>query len=460
MSIYKSIAKNYAANVFGMGINFLNQIAMVPLFIALWGVDKYADWILITAFSSFFAMADMGLSTVAINEFVIKYQQKKYSICLKLWANTILYITMVGIAIVLLSVIVAVTIGFKGLLQVSVFSGFETSFIFILLLAKVFIAMYASTYHGIFRSVSYTHISTMIENIVRFFEVLILFAGIWFQINIITIVAVYIVPVCISVIYKHIYVRRWFNLGFSFRLIDLPLLKSFVKPSASFMLIPLGYAVSNQGMIIVVNALLGNVTLVAFTTIRTLVNFLRSVMNLLAHSMWPEISVAYGKRNFSAITNLYHRSFVITFALSLFFIVLLLFFGKPVYMMWTKYTISFEVMFFYGMLVVLLVSCLWNITSTILLATNTHASFSIVFLSTQLTGVGMSFVALMIHSDLRVIPIMLFINEAFLLWFVMRKTNKLLGGNFMVFGKGLIYGTIFLVKNIDKISIKLIKRDG
>jgi hypothetical protein len=76
MSIYKSIAKNYAANVFGMGINFLNQIAMVPLFIARWGVDKYADWILITAFSSFFAMADMGLSTVAINEFVIKYQQK------------------------------------------------------------------------------------------------------------------------------------------------------------------------------------------------------------------------------------------------------------------------------------------------------------------------------------------------------------------------------------------------
>jgi hypothetical protein len=53
MSIYKSIAKNYASNSIGLGINFLNQIAMVPLFISLWGVTKYADWILITAFLLF-----------------------------------------------------------------------------------------------------------------------------------------------------------------------------------------------------------------------------------------------------------------------------------------------------------------------------------------------------------------------------------------------------------------------
>jgi ABC-type nitrate/sulfonate/bicarbonate transport system permease component len=67
MSIYKSIAKNYTANGIGLGIRFLEQIALVPLFISFWGITKYADWVLITAFSSFFSMADMGLNTVTTN---------------------------------------------------------------------------------------------------------------------------------------------------------------------------------------------------------------------------------------------------------------------------------------------------------------------------------------------------------------------------------------------------------
>jgi O-antigen/teichoic acid export membrane protein len=454
MSIYKSVAKNYVTNSIGLGINFFNQIAMVPLFISFWGVSKYADWILITAFSSFFSMADMGLNTVAANEFVIKYQQKEYFICLKLWVNTLLYITVVGGVTILLSVIVAFTVGFKELLQVSIFSGFETSLIFILLLTKVFIGMYSGTYHGIFRSVSYTHISTMIENTVKFFEVFILFTGIWCKINILIIVVVYLVPACISIVYKHIYVRKWFKLKFSFKLVDLLLLKSFIKPSAAFMLVPLGYAVSNQGMIFVVNVLLGPVILVVFTTTRTLINFLRAVMNILAAAIWPEISVAYGKKNFSAISILYHRSFIITFVLALFCVVLLICFGKPIYLIWTKHAVPFETFYFYGMLFVLLISCLWSIASIILLATNKHGSFSIAFLVAQLAGVAMSYVALYIYPDLVIIPIMLFIEETLLLWFVMKKVNKLSNNNFILFYKGLLHETNFLIKNINKM-IKL-----
>jgi O-antigen/teichoic acid export membrane protein len=451
MSIYKSIAKNYATNSVGLGINFLNQIAMVPLFISFWGVDKYADWIVITAFSSFFSMADMGLNTVATNEFVFQYQQKEYFTCLKLWANTFLYITIIGGAIVLLSIIIAFATGFKDLLQISVFPEFETSFIFILLLAKVFMAMYSGTYHGVFRSVSCAHVSTMIENTVRFFEVLILFIGIWCKINILIIVTVYLIPVCMSVVYKHIYVQKWVKLKFSFKLIDIPLLKSFVKPSVAFMLIPAGWAITNQGMVFVVNALLGSVSLVIFTTTRTLVNFLRAVMSLLASAIWPEVSVAYGKKNLSVISKLYSRSVIITFILSLFCVVLLTFFGKPVYMIWTKYAISFESVFFYGMLAVLLVSCLWNITSVILLATNNHASYSIAFLMTQSAGVLMTCIALNIYPGLSIIPVMLFMEETFLLWFVMKKANRLLNSNFSVSKQDILQEMKFMTNKINKL---------
>jgi O-antigen/teichoic acid export membrane protein len=455
VSIYKSIAKNYGANTIGLGIRFLEQIAMVPLFISFWGVSKYADWILITAFSSFFSMADMGLNTVVINEFVIKYQQKEYFMCLKLWVNNVLYITVLSVTIILVSVIIACTAGFQGLLQTSVFSGFETSFIFILLLTKVFLSMCSGTYHGIFRSVSRAYIPVMIENSVKFFEVLILLIGIWCNINILIVVTVYLIPVCVGIVYKYICVQKWFKLKLSFKLIDLSLLKSFVKPSVAFMLIPLGYAVSNQGMIFVVKALLGSVILVVFTTTRTLVHFLRAVMNLLDSAIWPEVSIAYGKKNLSDISILYYRSFIATFFLSLFCVVFLGFFGEPVYLIWTKHAVSFESTYFYGMLAVLLVSCQWNITSVITLATNNHRLFSLIFLLTQAAGVGMACIALTIYPNLSIVPVMLLIAEVFLLWFVMKEVNRLLNGNFIIFCNGLWHETKFLVKHINKMLMKL-----
>lgn len=429
MSIYKSIAKNYATNSIGLGLRFLEQIVMVPLFISFWGVAKYADWILITAFSSFFSMADMGLNSVATNEFVIKYQQKEYFTCLRLWINTFLYITVVGGAIILLSIIVAFATGFKDLLQVSVFPGFETSFVFVLLLAKIFLGMYSGTYHGVFRSVSCAHVSTMIENSVKFLEVFILFVGIWGEFNILLIVTVYLIPVCISIVYKHFYVQRWFKLKFSFKLVDLPLLKSFIKPSTAFMLIPLGWAVSNQGMIFVVNALLGPVILVVFTTTRTLINFIRSITELLSNAIWPEISVAYGKKEFRSILILWYRSFIITGILSLGCVILLFFAGEPVYLFWTKHAVVFNPIFFYGMLTVIFISCLWTIISIILLATNNHTSFSVVFLAVQLVGVGMTYLALSIYPDLSIIPVVILPLEFILLGYMVKNVNRLLISN-------------------------------
>jgi O-antigen/teichoic acid export membrane protein len=252
-------------------------------------------------------------------------------------------------------------------------------------------------------------------------------------------------------------VQRWFKLRFSFKWVDIPLLKSFVKPSAAFMLIPLGHAISNQGMIFVINTLLGSVILVVFTTTRTLINLLRAMMNLLNYSIEPEVSVAYGKRDFSTITKLYHRSLIITFVSSFCCIILLMLFGKPVYMIWTKYAISFESMFFYGMLAVLLVSCLWNITSIIPLATNTHISFSIAFVVAQLTGVGIISVALIIYPYLAIVPIGLFLAEIFLLYFVMKEVNLLLNSNFAAFRKEIPHEVKFIVKNINRLRFKINK---
>lgn len=430
MSVYKTIAKNFAANSFGLGVNFLNQIAMVPLFITHWGVDKYADWILITAFSTFFGMTDMGLNRASNNEFVIKYQQKDYLTCTKLQTNAFLFVLSVFAVFMMLAIFISITLGFKGLLGVKVFTETETSLAFILLLSEVFLTMYGRVYHGVFRATSRTHIAIIIDNIVRLAVLIILFFGIFLQMDLVTLLLLYLSPTVTGILFKHYYSSRIFNIKLTLKNFDSGVFKSLMKPSLAFMMFPMGQAVSSQGLVFVVNTTLGPSVLVAFTTTRTLVNFLRQLMNMLSTSINPEICAAYGRKDNKTMIDIYYRSLLITFVSTLISIVVLLFVGEFIYHEWTKDAILFNRAFFTGMLFVLLASCLWGMSSVIPLATNTHERFTIAFLISQIAGVILCYLLLKAYPRMELIPSVLIVTELSLFVYTLIENNKFLNISF------------------------------
>ncbi|PWJ55990.1 O-antigen/teichoic acid export membrane protein [Dyadobacter jejuensis] len=430
MSVYKTIAKNFAANSFGMGVNFLNQIAMVPLFILNWGVEKYADWILITAFSAFFAMTDLGLNRASNNDFVIKYQQKDYASCKRLQANAFIFVLFIFVIFISSSILISQIWGFNSILSINSFSETETSFAFMVLLSEVFFNMYGRVYHGIFRATSHTHIAIIIDNIVRLGVLLILFIGVTFHLDINLMLCIYIIPTIGGIICKHHYSNKIFKIKFSFQNFNFPILKSLIGPSLAFMMFPLGQAVSSQGIVLVVNTLLGPTILVAFTTTRTFVNFLRQVMNMLSTSINPEICAAFGRHDIKTIKNIYYRSLVITFIITTFSIILMLLAGEHIYTAWTKHTIAFNQLFFACMLLSMLVSCLWGISSVIPLSTNTHGPFTIAFLITQFFTVIITYLLLTIYPNLEIIPITILSTEILLFVFTLKQNNKFLNINF------------------------------
>ncbi len=437
MSVYKSIFKNYLANGVGMGINFLSQIALVPMFIAFWGVSQYADWILITSFTLFFNLTDVGLNTVSNNEFVMRYHRKEYGMCVKLQVNMFVFIAVVGLALTALAAAVAWIWGYNDMLGITVFTRTETSVVFVLLIAKIFIKMYGAVYHGIFNALSRAHILIMLNNVALLGELAILFLGLWFKMEIIPLAVVYCLPVTFSAIYKHIDSQRRFRVEFSFRQFDPVLLRSIIRPSLESMAMPIGYALQNQGMIFVVNSLLGPVVLLSFTTMRTAVNFLRSITNMVTYSASPEISVAYGRGDLHTLKQVYHRAIVITMALVTALFVLLAIFGKPVYLAWTHNEVAFDPVFFYGMLVLLLISCSWICGATILGSTNQYRRYSVFFMLSIAAGVVLSYAALRFYPHLGVLPFVLIPVEVVLSWFILHRTNKFLEADFNELSRGL-----------------------
>ena len=65
---------------------------------------------------------------------------------------------------------------------------------------------------------------------------------------------------------------------------------SFIKPSLHFFLIQLSQAFSIQGTVLVVGMVLGPVQVVLFSTMRTIVNLIRSFFEQVSHAAWPEMT--------------------------------------------------------------------------------------------------------------------------------------------------------------------------
>ena len=96
------IRKNLLANFFGVGVQLLNQIVLVPFYILFWGNDLYSDWIVISALTTIFAISDVGLNNVIQNRFSIKLSEKNFNECNALLTDNFilvfvtLLITMLG----------------------------------------------------------------------------------------------------------------------------------------------------------------------------------------------------------------------------------------------------------------------------------------------------------------------------------------------------------------------------
>ena len=60
-SLKKIILKNFATESGKQGITVLQHLLMVPLFINFWGINIYAEWILISVIPTYLLLGSFGL---------------------------------------------------------------------------------------------------------------------------------------------------------------------------------------------------------------------------------------------------------------------------------------------------------------------------------------------------------------------------------------------------------------
>lgn len=391
------IRKNMTANIFGVGVQLLNQIVLVPFYILFWGNELYSDWIVISALTTIFAMSDVGLNNVIQNRFSIKLSEGDYKECNSLLTDNFLLVA-ITLLLTLLGCILFVCFGdITKVMNLHLLSREQANFVFIVLLIKVFIGMISGIENAIYRATHNASISIYMDQIGNFVVALLTLGCILIKVPITIMCVLICLPQTVLLVIKHFNAKRYYNYKFSLLNADWPLFKSVLLPSLYFMAFPLGNTIVLQGYTLVVNSFFGADSVVLYNTTRTLCNFIKTLMGTLQSAVWPEYSIAYGKGDFSLMRYLHRKILKVTILTSSCAAIGLLCFGSFIFKVWTHNSVEFSYSLMGVYVAALFVESLWISSSVTLMATNNHSKLGILYIFAALLAI---FIAYMMISKM------------------------------------------------------------
>ena len=422
------IIKNLFANVYGVVVNLVFQILLVPLYINYWGKSLYSDWIVITSLTAFFSITNIGLSTVTQNVYSIEYLNNNIKKCNSLIVNNVLLVSLVFIFSLIISVIVLSIIDLPILLHLSEMNRSLANFIFVSFLIYVYISMYGAILDSLFRAKSKYHIATFISITSRLIEVLIIIFCVSCNVSIYFMVSLYLLPGLFLLLYKYKLAKSFIQFSINKKYYDWSLFKQLIIPSVSFMSIPVSYSVLIQGSNLIVNYFFGPNAVILYTTTRTLSNFIATLLKTIKDAIWPEFTIAFGRGDSKEMNKLYKTSAVISTFFAILVSIVLFFYGDWIYSMWLHNSVVFDASLMLSFVLIIIVHSLWESGSVVLESTNNHVVLGLLFVSLSIVTQLLAYIVLTKYKYIDILPYSQLLMEIIILYYVIGKIKKVIYG--------------------------------
>ncbi len=373
------IRKNILANLFGVGVNLLNQIALVPLYIYFWGNDLYADWLVLSAITVIFSMSDIGLNTVIQNRFSIKLAEKDTKECNELLTDNIVIVSAIFAVSLLIVASMIAAFDLVKFFNLHSITNTEAAWVLILIVVKIYVGMYSGIENAIYRANHKNSRCVYIDQLSLLSTVLITAACLYFSQGLVTLCIALCLPPIVVIIFKWFDSKKYFDYHFSFRNINKPLLISLVKPSLAFMAFPIGNAILLQGYTFIVNKYFGAADVVEYNTTRTMCNFIIVLLSTINNSVWPEYSIAYGQNDYRRMRGLHSKSLTTSWLFSIICAIAILLLGPYIYKIWTGGLVQFSYPLMTMFIMAVLMKITWTASGITLMATNNHQRMGLIY---------------------------------------------------------------------------------
>jgi O-antigen/teichoic acid export membrane protein len=384
----KRLFRGIGANFLGQLINISSRIVLVPLFLLAWGADIYGEWLLLSSLVAYLSLSEMGAQLYIVNRMTQAYAQRDNDQFCKILHTGLAIFLIIPIVVFVIFVAVIGWINPATWLHITQ-TGHGTVVLVLAILAfQIAISLPQSVLLRVYFAVEMLPRGVMLINLMQLMSLIFLAGGLWRRWGMVPIAIIQLIPYGLTAGMAIFDLNRKFPQFkiLSLREADFSLGLSFIKPSFHFFLIQLGQAFSLQGTVLVVGVVAGPLQVVLFSTMRTIVNLIRSFLDQLSHAAWPEMTRLDAQADIDKFLALFRVILRSTLMAAIFFITIFHFYGGYIYNLWLRKTVPFEQPVMDLFLIYMGQFIFWLTCSHPLQATNRHHTLAkVLFISSILT---------------------------------------------------------------------------
>jgi O-antigen/teichoic acid export membrane protein len=373
-SIRRRVAKGVGANAVGQLLNIASKFVLVPIFLAFWGGELYGEWLVLSAAGGYLSLSELGAQLYVVNRLTQAFARKDYAefrvvlhtgMAVFLLAPAV-FLVVFGAAAVLLDV--------DSLLGITKMGGGTGRLVLLLLALQVGLSMPLGLLLGVYRASGMYARGMMLANVLQLIQITVTVIALTAGAGPLGVAPLLLLPpVLVAGMGVYAINRNYPEFQvLSFRGANPAAAIGFVKPSLHFLAIQVSQALSVQGLVLVVGAILGSIQVVMFTTVRTVINAIMQFQALLTTAAWADMTRLDVAGDSARLVTLFRVLLRTTMVITVFFVALLELFGQELFGFWLRGGVPYDGRLVTLFLVYVTQLAFWTACSHVLMAINAH----------------------------------------------------------------------------------------
>jgi O-antigen/teichoic acid export membrane protein len=392
--IRQRLVSGARAQIFGHAVRVVIQVGGVAIFTAVWGLDRYGEWLVLAAVPTFIAFSDLGFVTAAVNEIVMAVGRGDRARARAVLSTVTRVLLVVALGIAVLLPPVAAIIPLAGLLNLSTIDEFTASWTIIALAFDTLLVVYGSLLYGGYAAEGRYGEGAFAIALIALIEFCALAVAVAVGGDAAAVATAMLGARLAGTTGMYASLRWRSGWLWDGARSEPGLLRSLLSPALASGAFPIALGLNVQGMVLMIGIAVGPVSVAVFSTLRTLS---RSVIQLIASVnavVSPEISMAFAAGDAELLRRIHRRGCQVAVWSAAAAAAVLAVFGPEILDLWTSGKIDTGGTLLYMFLALTVVSSFWYTSAAVLIATNRHQRIALDYVVASFVSLPVGYVLL------------------------------------------------------------------
>jgi O-antigen/teichoic acid export membrane protein len=385
----------FIVNWIGKLASTIIQLVQVPVFLHFWNTPLFGEWLILNSIPSYLNFSSIGFGNVAGNEMTMMVARDDRDEALRVFQSCWWLIVLICSTVLVLLIGALYLLPAARLLKLTYITEQDTKWIIFYLGLSVLFGQLEQLLQSAYRCIGRYPYGTALKTIISFTAFGSMIAAVALHSGPRTTALVFAATNIAGTLALCLFTWHdipWIRFGWSHA--RLSEIRRLTPMAVAFMGFPAGNALNLQGTLLAVGYALGPVAVVIFGTARTVSRVALQMVQMINTTFEPEMSIAYGARNYDLIRTLLRRACQLALFVAVIVVLAMMLFGPWFLTHWTSGHVPPSRGLLGILLLVVIFYALWSTSATLITSTNQHQKLATYYvLGTGLTCVACYFFA-------------------------------------------------------------------